>query len=299
MSSSGKKSSAEKIKLSSFDDLFGSPSNPQDSGVEQVAEIPLADLHPFKNHPFRVLDDEKMEETVESIKQHGVLMPGIARPRTEGGYEIIAGHRRKRGSELAGKNTMPVFIRNYSDDESTIIMVDTNIQREDILPSEKAKAYKMKFEAMKHQGSKSTFGKNTFDEIGETAGESGKTVQRYIWLSRLTDTLLDMVDTKKLGIVQGVDISFLSPETQEWVQDFIEEQGIAVNGAQSAKLKEYGKKSELTKAMVELILAEKKAKERKVTIKADKISQYFTGDYSDEEIENIIYELLEDWRKRQ
>lgn len=300
MSNGRKQNSADKIKLNKFDDLFGGADISQKQGVEQVVEVPLAELHPFRNHPFKVLDDDKMKETVESIKSYGVLMPGIARPRAEGGYEIIAGHRRKRGSELAGKTKMPVFVRNYSDDEATIIMVDTNIQREDILPSEKAKAYKMKFEAMKHQGSKNNVsGKNSLDEIGEAAGESGKTVQRYIWLSRLTDTLLDMLDNKKLGIVQGVDISYLSEAEQVWVQDFVKEQSVSVSGTQSAQLKEYGKKGELTKAMVELILSDKKPKELKVTIKADKISQYFTNDYSSEDIENIIYELLEDWQSRQ
>ena len=150
----------------------------------------LTNLYPFKNHPFRVADDEKMEETVESIEKYGVLVPGIARPRKEGGYEIIAGHRRKRGSELAGRTEMPVIVRNYTDDEATIIMVDSNIQREDILPSEKARAYAMKYEAMKHQGKKS--GKITLEEMGEAAGENGKKVQRYIWLSRLSDRLLDL-----------------------------------------------------------------------------------------------------------
>ena len=163
---------AAKAKLSSFDDLFGSAA---DTAGEQIVNAKLTDLHTFKDHPFRVLDDEKMEETTESISKYGVLVPGIARPRAEGGYEIIAGHRRKRGSERAGLDTMPVIVRNYTDDEATIIMVDSNIQREDILPSEKAKAYAMKYEAMKHQGSK---GGSTLDEVGEAAGESGKTVQR-------------------------------------------------------------------------------------------------------------------------
>ncbi len=290
-------SSAEKIKLNSFDDLFGSTVDTKENGVEQVIEVELTDLHTFKGHPFRVLDDEKMDETVTSIKQYGVLMPGIARPRTEGGYEIIAGHRRKRGSELAGKTKMPIFVRNYSDDEATIIMVDSNIQREDILPSEKAKAYRMKADSMKHQGVKK--GKSTLDEIGETAGESGKTVQRYIWLSRLSDELLDMVDNRKLGFMQGVDISFLSDEAQQWVQVIIEEQGCAISSSQSAKMKEYGKSGELTLAMVRLILTEEKAKERKVTLKADKIGEYFTAEYSSEEIEDIILQLLNEWKKRQ
>lgn len=296
MGNSMKPGSAGKIKLNKFDDLFGTATE-QDTSAEKIINVPLAELHTFKDHPFRVVDDEKMEETTESIRQYGVLVPGIARPGADGGYEIIAGHRRKRGSELAGKTEMPMIVRNYSDDEATIIMVDSNIQREDILPSEKARAYKMKFEAMKHQGKKG--GKYTLDEVGEAAGESGKTVQRYIWLSRLTDPLLDLVDNKKLGIVQGIDLSFLLTEMQEWVEEYITEHQANVSNSQSAQLKEYGKKGELTKAMVELILSEKKPKERKVTIKAEKISQFFTEDYSSEDIETIIYGLLEDWHNRQ
>ncbi|MDE7250063.1 MAG: ParB/RepB/Spo0J family partition protein, partial [Lachnospiraceae bacterium] len=261
--------------------------------VEQIINAPLAELHTFKDHPFRVEDDEKMEETTESIRQHGVLVPGIARPRAGGGYEIIAGHRRKRGSELAGKTEMPVIVRNYTDDEATIIMVDSNIQREDILPSEKARAYKMKYEAMKHQGKKS--GRNTLDEVGEAAGENAKKVQRYIWLSRLSDELLEMVDTKKLGFSQGVDISFLTEEAQQWVWAVIEEKNCNISMAQSVKIKEYGKSGELTFAMVDMILAEEKPKERKVTLKADKISRYFAEDCSSEEIEDIIIRLLDEW----
>ena len=296
MSSSSKTGSAGKIKLSSFDDLFGAATE-TDTSAEKIINVMLTELHTFKDHPFRVVDDDKMKETTESIGQYGVLVPGIARPRAGGGYEIIAGHRRRRGSELAGKTEMPIIVRNYTDDEATIIMVDSNIQREDILPSEKAKAYKMKFEAMKHQGRKT--GKYTLDEVGEASGESGKTVQRYIWLSRLSDALLNMVDNKKLGIVQGVDISFLSVEAQEWVQTFILEQNISVSTTQSAQIKEYGKTGKLTKAMVELILSEKKPRERKVMIKADRISQYFTEEYSSEAIEKIIFDLLEDWKSRQ
>jgi ParB family chromosome partitioning protein len=257
----------------------------------------LSELHEFKGHPFKVLDDAKMQETVESIKNYGVLMPGIARPRAEGGYEIIAGHRRKHGCELAGLSTMPMFVRDYDDDEATVIMVDTNIQREDILPSEKARAYSMKYEAMKHQGKKGSG--NSLDEVGEAAGESGKTVQRYIWLARLSDELLDMVDHKKIGLVQGVDLSFLTEEAQGWVQAVLEETKAVITTVQSAKLKEYGKNGELTMPMVRLILAEEKPKERKVTIKADKISRYVPEEYSSSDIENLIYQLLEEWQKKQ
>ena len=294
MSSNTKTGSASKIKMESFDDLFGG-SGVQEIGAEQIINVPLADLHEFKDHPFKVLDDEKMEETTESIRLYGVLVPGIARPRAGGGYELIAGHRRKHGSERAGKTEMPIIVRNYSDDEATIIMVDSNIQREDILPSEKAKAYKMKYEAMKHQGKKS--GKNTLDEVGEAAGENAKKVQRYIWLSRLSDKLLEMVDAKKLGFSQGVDISFLSEEAQQWVEVIIEERGCNVSTVQSGKLKEYGKSGELTLAVVRLILTEEKPKECKVTLKADKIGKYFSDSYSDEEIENVIISLLDKWRE--
>lgn len=288
-----KAGSASKVKLSSFDDLFGGAEN---TAGDQIINVKLADLHTFKGHPFRVLDDEKMEETTESISKYGVLVPGLARPRAGGGYEIIAGHRRKRGSELAGLDTMPVIVRNYTDDEATIIMVDSNIQREDILPSEKARAYAMKYEAMKHQGSK---GGSTLDEVGEAAGESGKTVQRYVWLARLSDELLDMVDAKKLGISQGVDISFLPEEQQQYVLAALQETGASVSNAQSAKLKEYGKSGELTLAMARLILAEEKPKERKVTIKGDKISRFFSEDYSTDDIEGIIIQLLEEWQRKQ
>ena len=230
-----KTGSAAKVKLNSFDDLFGTSEVPQ-TGLEQIINAPLQDLYEFKDHPFRVVDDEKMEETVESIRQYGVLVPGIARPRTGGGYELISGHRRKHGSQRAGKSEMPVIVRNYSDDEATIIMVDSNIQREDILPSEKAKAYRMKYDAMKHQGSKE--GGLTLGELGEAAGESAKTVQRYIWISRLSDSLLDMVDAKKIGIMQAVDLSFLSEDAQQWVLVAIQETNVVITTQQSAMLKE-------------------------------------------------------------
>ncbi len=290
-----RKRNNKEIQLTSYDDLLGI-STEQNIDTEKVIMAPLMELHTFKDHPFRVVDDEKMEETTESIRQYGVLMPGIARPRAEGGYELIAGHRRKRGSERANLSEMPIIVRNYSDDEATIIMVDSNIQREDILPSEKARAYAMKYEALKHQGVK---GGNTLDEVGETAGESGKTVQRYIWLARLSDELLDMVDKKKLGLVQGVDISFLTEQAQEWVQVIVEETGVAVSTSQSAKIKEYGKSGELTLAMVRLILSEEKAKQRKFTIKEKEIAQYFPEEYTEQQIHDVVFELLEAWQKSQ
>ena len=292
----GKKSSASKIKMESYEDLFGIGTDIENSR-DKVIIVPLDQLYDFNGHPFKVSDDEKMEETVESIRHYGVLNPALVRPRTEGGYELLSGHRRKHGSHLAGLTEMPVIVREYTDDEAAIIMVDSNIQREDILPSEKAKAYKMKYEAMKHQGKKS--GMTTLDKVGETAGENAKKVQRYIWLSRLSDELLSMVDKKKLGFSQGVDISFLSETEQQWVQVILEERGCNISTLQSGKLKEYGKNGELTFAMVRLILTEEKTKTRKITLKADKISQYFDEGCSSEEIENIIIRLLDEWKNRQ
>lgn len=288
-----KLSSAAKIKMSSYDELFGTGSMPD--GFDTVKEISLEELHEFNGHPFKVLDDEKMQETISSIKEHGVLIPGIARPRREGGYEIIAGHRRKHGCMAAGLKTMPMFVREYSDDEATVIMVDSNIQRETILPSEKARAYAMKYEALKHQGRK---GRNSLEAVGECLGESGKTVQRYIWLARLSDNLLELVDTKKMGIIQGVELSFLSSEMQEWVWEGLKNRANALSIEQALNIKECAQSGELTPALVGYILAEKKKRERKITIKKDRIADYFTEEYSDKEIEQLIYQLLEEWHNR-
>lgn len=289
-----KSSSAQKIKLASYDDLFGGDG--QASG-EAITSVPISQMHSYKDHPFRVLDDAKMQETVESVRKYGVLVPGIVRPHPDGGYEVVAGHRRWRACELAGLEEMPVIIRKLDDDESTVIMVDSNIQREDLLPSEKAKAYRMKYEALKHQGIRA--GGRTIEEMGETAGESGKTIQRYIWLSRLSDRLLDMVDRKKSGFVQGLDISFLAAEEQGWVQDILKRQGVGINTSQSARLKEYGRNGELTPELAEAVLTENKKKVQKITIRKDAVSKYFSDDYSSEEIERIILKLLEDWKERQ
>ena len=284
------------IQLTSYDELLGLEETPEKS-MNQVVEIDLAKLYPFKNHPFHVNDDEKMAETVESIKTYGVLTPALVRPRPDGGYEMISGHRRKRGCELCGKTTLPALVRNYTDDEAVIIMVDSNIQRENLLPSEKAHAYKMKYDAMKHQGSKE--GGLTLGELGEAAGESAKTVQRYIWISRLSDSLLDMVDAKKIGIMQAVDLSFLSEDAQQWVLVAIQETNVVITTQQSAMLKESDKKGELTFPMVRMMLEKEKTVERKVVIKTERINNYFPATYSREQIENIIYQLLENWKSTQ
>ncbi|MBR1479271.1 MAG: ParB/RepB/Spo0J family partition protein [Lachnospiraceae bacterium] len=283
------RSIAGKIKLNNFADLVGGDDT-------AITDVPLTDLHEFKNHPFRVLDDEKMDEMVESVKTNGILNPGIVRPRMEGGgYELIAGHRRKRACELAGLETMPVVIRNYSDDEATVVMVDTNLQREFILPSEKAHAYRMKFDAMSHQGSE---GGNTLEEISEDAGESAKTVQRYIALSKLTDGLLAMVDEKKLAIRAGVELSYLKDKEQEWVETIMNEEEVLVSPDQASKIRNYSQNKELTKGLVHEILSEEKPKPRKVSLKTETINQYFDDDYSSEEIEKTIIRLLEEWKEK-
>ena len=283
------RSIAGKIKLNNFADLVGGDDT-------AITDVPLSDLHEFKNHPFRVLDDEKMDEMVESVKTNGILNPGIVRPRMEGGgYELIAGHRRKRACELAGLETMPVVIRNYSDDEATVVMVDTNLQREVILPSEKAHAYRMKFDAMSHQGSE---GGNTLEEISEDAGESAKTVQRYIALSKLTDGLLAMVDEKKLAIRAGVELSYLKDKEQEWVETIMNEEEVLVSPDQASKIRNYSQNKELTKGLVHEILSEEKPKPRKVSLKTETINQYFDDDYSSEEIEETIIRLLEEWKEK-
>lgn len=296
MGSNAKSGSAAKITLEKFDDLFGG-SAAQKNGAEQIVNAPLAELYTFKDHPFRVEDDEKMEETTESIRQYGVLVPGIARPRAGGGYEIIAGHRRKRGSELAGKTEMPVVVRNYTDDEATIIMVDSNIQREDILPSEKARAYKMKYEAMKHQGSKGE--KFTADLVGEAAGESGRTVQRYIRLTELIAELLDAVDHKVISMKVGEKLSYLSVEEQGWVWDCVKTSSVQIQDRQAECLKAQSKQGLLYPAMVQDILMKKTRSRGQVTIPEKRIADYFPATYNKQQIEEVIYLLLEQWKKRQ
>ncbi len=287
-----KSKSAEKVKLNSFDDLFGI-----DEAGETVTSVPLNELHTFKGHPFRVLDDEKMQETVESVKQYGVLMPGIVRPYPAGGYEVIAGHRRWRACELAGLTEMPVIIRELDDDTAVVLMVDTNIQREDILPSEKAKAYRMKYEAMKHQGSKGE--KYTADAIGEAAGDSGRTVQRYIRLSELAEELMGYVDENKIPMVVGEKLSYLKAEEQAWVVDAIGNSGIFPSKAQAELWKESSEAGELTEGKVYAVLVRKEKENVNVTISAKKIRSYFPVEYSKEQIEDVIYTLLEEWKQKE
>lgn len=283
----------KEIQLTSYNELLGIDDS-VNPGTDRIVEIPISDLHPFKGHPFKVLDDEKMTETAESIRNYGVLNPGLVRPRAEGGYEVVAGHRRKRGCELAGKDTMPVLIRNYSDDEEVIIMVDSNIQRENILPSEKAFAYKMKLEAMKHQGAKGTG--DTADLVGKEAGDSGRKVQRYIRLTELLPELLDMVDNGKIKFIPAVSLSYLSKEEQAWVQACIKEKSVSVSGVMADALKKHSEDGKLTELAVQLILSEEKKDTGKVTLPGNKISRYFPKEYSRQQIEQVIFELLDNWK---
>ena len=284
----------KEIQFTSYDELISGTS--EGDSLTQIVDVALSDLYTFRAHPFYVLDDTKMEELVESIKTHGVLMPGIVRPRLEGGYEIIAGHRRKRACELAGLTTMPVFVKEYTDDEATIIVVDSNIQREGLLPSEKARAYRMKYEAMKHQGSKE--GGLTLDVIGEIAGESGKTVQRYIWLSRLSNELLTMVDKKKLPLMTGIELSFLPQQQQGYIQEiFKEASGRGITRTQAQQLRERSQSGELGIEEIKEILSRDGGEKRKIVIEHSRLSEYFEDNISNEDIERIIFQLLDDWKK--
>lgn len=294
-----KRNIGEKIKLSTYDDMFGvdeATSSPLDLKSDgQIVDVSLEDLHTFENHPFRVLDDESMQEMVESIKEYGVLVPAIARPRAKGGYELISGHRRHHASKLVGKETMPVIIRDCNDDEATVIMVDANIQREDILISEKARAYRMKYDAMKHQGSA---GGISLKEMSEQVGDSMKTIQRLICVADLNKNLLDLLDVKKLGIRQGVDLSFLKKEQQDVVYKVITELGISLSWEDSIRIKDAGKKGYLNEDYLKDILTHEKQKARKVVFNQKKLDDYFEPNMSCEDIEELIVKLLDEWKQK-
>lgn len=301
------KSSASKIQLAGFDDLFQTSSEAEANG-EQVREVPLTELFPFKDHPFQVRDDEAMQKTVASIARSGVLSPGIVRPRKEGGYEIIAGHRRKRGSELAGKTTMPVLIRTMDDDEATIIMVDSNLQREKILPSEKAFAYKMKLEALKHQGkrrdltSEPAVPKLTAQEkIAQDAGENcGLTVTRYIALTRLIPPLLALVDEDKLAVSTAADyISDLAKQEQTDLVSVMDKLNVIPGRGQLAKIKQHSKDDTLTATVIEGLLSAEHPTAVQVVLKQARLHQYFPPSYTSQQMEEVIVSLLEAWSVQQ
>ena len=282
------KSFEGKIKLSTYSELVG------DTG-DEIIEVELSELHDFTGHPFRVVEDERMQEMVESVRKHGVLVPGIVRHRKDGEYEIISGHRRKMACELAGLETMPVIVKEYPDDQAVITMVDSNIQREDILPSEKARAYRMKYEAMKHPGTRT--GGLSLDLLGEAAGESSKTVQRYLWLSRLTDDMMDLLDRKRVTILCGIDISFLNEEEQDWVYEAITIDRMTVNQEKTKKLKDCSGRGQLSRDLVRLILSEQKSKPRRYVMRPEVMEEFFGENDSVDVIEEVVEALLRGWKK--
>lgn len=299
------KSSAGKIQVSGFNELFGTGG--AEPGVEQVRDVPLTELHPFKGHPFQVRDDDAMRKTAESIAEYGVLSPGIARPRPEGGYELLSGHRRKRGSELADKTTMPVLVRDLDDDEATIIMVDSNLQREKILPSEKAFAYKMKLEAMKHQGKRQDLTSapavpklTAREKIAQDAGEkSGMTVTRYISLTKLIQPLLSMVDEEKLSVSTAADyIADLPHNEQADLLTVMERLDVIPGRSQLVRIRQYSKDGTLTITVIDAILSEVQPAPVQVTLKKDRLKQYFPSTYSSQQIEEVIFSLLDTWKSQ-
>ena len=297
------RSSAGKIRLTGFDDLFHTNGEARAEG-ECVQEIPLSKLFPFKDHPFPVRTDEAMQETAASIAKYGVLVPGIVRPRQEGGYEIVAGHRRKHGSELAGKETMPVLVRALDDDEATIIMVDSNLQRERILPSEKAFAYKMKLEALKHQGkrwditSAPVVQKLTArDKIAQDAGEkSGMAVARYISLTKLISPLLVLVDEEKLSLSSAADyISDLTESDQTDLVSVMDKLNVIPGREQLTKIKQHSKDGTLTTTVMETLLSKERPATVQVVLKQSRLHQYFPQSYTAQQMEEVIVSLLETW----
>ena len=295
------------LALKGLDDLFSTEENRQEEQREQVQQIPIDDLHPFTNHPFKVLDDEAMTRTVESIAQYGVLAPLIARPRPEGGYEIISGHRRQYAAKLAGLDTLPVIVRQMSDDAAVILMVDSNLQREHILPSERAFAYKMKLEAIKNQGARSDSTSSqvgmklqVLDIVGQEAGDSRNQVHRFIRLTNLVPELLDMVDEKKIAFNPAVELSYLDESQQ---RDFLE----AMDGTQNApsvsqaqQLKKMAQCGEFTyEKAFDILGQEKKSEQDTVTIKNDILRKYFPRSYTPRQMEEKIIQLLEAWQKKQ
>ena len=301
------KSSAKKVELASVDDLFSTEESRADAQREKVLEIPLSELHPFKDHPFKVKDDEAMMETADSIRQYGVLVPAIARPDPNGGYELVAGHRRHRASELAGKDTMPVIVRDLDDDQATIIMVDSNLQRESLLPSERAFAYKMKLEAVKHQGARTDLtsrqlgekSQTSIQKVADQAGESQRQVQRYIRLTELIPELMDMVDEKKIALNPAYELSFLKKEEQVDLLDAMDSEQATPSLSQAQRLKKYSQEGHLTLDMMRVIMGEEKKSDLdRVTFTSDTLRKYFPKSYTPARMQETIIKLLEAWQKK-
>ena len=300
------KSSAKNIVLKSVDDIFQTEENRADAQRERVQEIPLDQLKPFRNHPFKVRDDQRMLDTVDSIREYGVLVPAIARPDPEGGYELISGHRRKRGCEMAGLQTMPVIIRDLDDDAAVLVMVDSNIQREELLPSERAFAYKMKLEALKHQGARMDLTScqvgtklRADEKLAESVNESARTVQRFIRLTELISELLDMVDERKLAFNPAVEVSYLKQDEQRMLLEAMDAEQTTPSLSQAQRLKKFSQEGKLTEeAMSAIMSEEKKSDMDKVTLRSDTLRKYFPKSYTPKQMEQTIIKLLDVWQKQ-
>ena len=296
------------VSLKGADDIFSTEESRQEQQREQVQQIPIGELFPFKDHPFKVLDDESMQRTVESVEQYGVLSPLIARPRPEGGYEIISGHRRQHAAQLAGLDALPVIVRNMDDDAAVLLMVDSNLQRENILPSERAFAYKMKLEAIKNQGARSDLtsgqivqkSKLSIERVAEDAGEGYKTVQRFIRLTNLIPELLDMVDEKKIAFNPAVELSYLDEAQQ---RDFLEAMNDTQNApslSQAQRLKKLAQEGHFSYDVAFAVMGEEKKDELdKVVIKNDTLRKYFPRSYTPKQMEDTIIKLLDQWQRKQ
>ena len=297
------------VTLSSYDEIFTTEEGRTESQQEHVQMIPLSELHPFEGHPFRVVDDEEMQKTVESVKQYGVLTPAIARPDPDGGYEIISGHRRLRASELAGLDKLPVIVREMDDDTAIIFMVDSNLQREHILPSERAFAYKMKLDAIKHQGARTDLGKEStstqvaqklsVEKVGEDAGVSKDTVRRYIRLTELIPEIRDMVDEKKIAFNPAVELSYLKPEEQREFLDAMDYAQAAPSLSQAQRLKKLSQEGACKlDAMCEVMNEVKKDDMTTITIPHDVLRKYFPRSYTPQQMQDVIVKLLDQWQKK-
>ncbi len=301
--SRGMKSSAKNIQMTSYEDLFQISENSGSDG-EKVQEIALTELFPFRDHPFKVLDDEAMADMVESVKTHGILVAGIARPRAEGGYELVSGHRRKRASELASLETMPVIVREMDDDEAVLMMVDSNLQRENILPSEKAWAYRMKLEAIKRKagrpakGNSRQVGENlSVDTLSENSNDSARNIHRFIRLTELAPSMLQLVDDKKLLFNPAVELSYLAKEEQVKLSEKITELSHVPSLEQARRMRKFSQEGKLGEDVIEAILTEERKAPPQVTLKGERLRQYFSEEYTQKQIEDVIISLLETWKK--
>lgn len=299
------KSAAKNIQLASYDDLFKTDEERQADAQERVQNLPLDKLEPFPNHPFKVLDDEKMQETVESIRERGVLVPILVRPTNDGNFEIVSGHRRHHASLLAGKTEIPAIVREMDDDTAILLMVDSNLQREELLPSEKAFAYKMKLDAMKRQGQRTDLTsaqigpKLSTEIIGEAGGDSRNQVKRYIRLTNLIPSLLERVDSKTIAFNAAVEVSYLTVTEQKMLCDAIEREECTPNLKQARRLKQFSQDGKLDENVIDAIMTEEKPIEDKLVLKGDVLAKYFPKTYTPSQKQKIIVKLLEDWHKRQ